>query len=149
METILWSLLGVVAGACIATQAPINTALGRGLGMPVAAAAVSFLAGGILLWLLTFGLSRAQGIVVDFAAPAPWLFIAGGVLGAVYVTSTIILTPMVGTAAVMALAIAGQLIGGMALDRIGFMGTAVREISMGRVAGALLLVIGAVMIRVL
>jgi len=149
METILWSLLGVVAGACIATQAPINVALGRGLGMPVAAAAVSFLAGGILLWLLTFGLSQLQGVAIDFAAPAPWLFVAGGVLGAVYVTSTILLTPMIGTAAVMALAIAGQLIGGMALDRIGFMGTAVREISMGRVAGAVLLVAGAIMIRVL
>jgi transporter family-2 protein len=49
----------------------------------------------------------------------------------------------------MALSVAGQLIGGLLLDRVGFMGMAVREISLGRIAGALLLVSGAVMIRVL
>jgi transporter family-2 protein len=41
------------------------------------------------------------------------------------------------------------LIGGMFLDKIGFMGMAVREISMGRIVGAILLLTGALMIRVL
>jgi bacterial/archaeal transporter family-2 protein len=70
-------------------------------------------------------------------------------LGAFYVFSNITLTPMIGAAAVMALSVAGQLIAGLALDRVGFMGMAVREITLGRVAGALLLIAGAVMIRVL
>ena len=47
METIIWALLGIIAGACIATQAPINAQLGRELGMPFAAAAMSFLAGAV------------------------------------------------------------------------------------------------------
>jgi transporter family-2 protein len=49
----------------------------------------------------------------------------------------------------MALSVTGQLIGGLFLDKIGFMGMAVREISVGRIAGAVLLVAGAIMIRVL
>lgn len=49
----------------------------------------------------------------------------------------------------MALSVAGQLIGGLLLDKIGFMGMAVREISVGRIAGAVLLVTGALMIRML
>ncbi|HTN60736.1 MAG TPA: DMT family transporter [Devosia sp.] len=149
MDTILWTLLGVVAGACIATQAPINAQLGRELGMPLAAAAMSFLAGTIALWIVSFAVARLQGISIDFFAPAPWLLVTGGLLGAVFVTSTIVLTPMIGAAAVMGLAIAGQLLAGLTLDRMGFMGMAVREISLGRVAGAVLLVAGAVMIRVL
>jgi len=149
MDTILWALFGVIAGACIATQAPINVQLGKGLGLPIAAAAVSFLAGGIVLWLLTFTFARIQGVSLDFSAPAPWMFVAGGLLGAVYVFSTVILTPIMGAAAVMALSVTGQMIAGMALDKVGFMGMAVREISMGRIAGAVLLVAGAVMIRTL
>ena len=80
--------------------------------------------------------------------PAPWLFVAGGCLGAAYVTSALILVPKLGTAATMAFVVTGQLLAGMAIDRIGFLGVAVREISLGRVAGAVLLLAGALMIRI-
>ena len=149
MDTVLWALMGIVAGACIATQAPINAQLGRNLGVPIAAAGVSFVAGAILLWGIAFIYSNVANIPINFGAPAPWTFVAGGVLGAFYVFSNIMLTPMIGAAAVMALSVAGQLVGGMVLDKIGFMGMAVREISMGRIAGAILLITGALMIRVL
>jgi transporter family-2 protein len=149
METVLWALMGVIAGACIAAQAPINASLGRALEVPVAAAAVSFLAGGVVLWALAFIFSHLNSTPINFGAPAPWTFVAGGLLGAFYVFSNITLTPVMGAAAVMALSVTGQLVGGLFLDKIGFMGMAVREISMGRLAGAALLVVGAVMIRVL
>lgn len=149
MDAILWALMGVIAGACIAAQAPINASLGRALEVPVAAAAVSFLAGGVVLWVLAFLFSHLTHTPINFGAPAPWTFIAGGLLGAFYVFSNIMLTPMIGAAAVMALSVAGQLIGGLVLDKVGFMGMAVREISMGRLAGAVLLVTGALMIRML
>jgi transporter family-2 protein len=35
----------------------------------------------------------------------------------------------------------------MVLDRIGFLGMAVREISLGRIAGAILLLAGALLVR--
>src|SRR5690606_18661469 len=136
MDAILWALMGVVAGICIAAQAPINASLGKALEVPVAAAAVSFLAGGVVLWALAFIFSHFSGVAINFGAPAPWTFVAGGLLGAFYVFSNITLTPMIGAAAVMALSVAGQLVGGLFLDKIGFMGMAVREITMGRLAGA-------------
>jgi len=148
METVLWSLLGVIAGACIAVQAPINAQLGRDIGLPVAAAAISFLAGSVALVIATIVVTRAQGISLAWAAPAPWLYFAGGLLGTVYVTSSILLTPKIGAAAVMALSVGGQLLAGIVLDRIGFLNLAVREISLGRIAGAVLLVAGVVMIRI-
>ncbi|WP_210257045.1 MULTISPECIES: DMT family transporter [unclassified Devosia] len=149
MDAILWALVGVVAGACIAVQAPINANLGKALEVPIAAAAVSFLAGGIVLWALAFLFSNVTATPINFAAPAWWTLIAGGLLGAVYVFSNITLTPMIGAGAVMALAVTGQLMAGLWLDKIGFMGMAVRELSVGRITGAALLIIGAVMIRVL
>lgn len=149
MDSLLWALMGVIAGACIAAQAPINASLGRALEVPIAAAAVSFLAGGVVLWALAFLFSHLTSTPINYGAPAPWTFIAGGLLGAFYVFSNITLTPLMGAAAVMALSVTGQLIGGLFLDKIGFMGMAVREISVGRIAGAVLLVAGAIMIRVL
>ncbi|KFL30772.1 hypothetical protein JP75_12280 [Devosia riboflavina] len=145
----LWALMGVFAGACIAVQAPINAGLGRALEVPIAAAAVSFLAGGVVLWALAFLFSHLTATPINFAAPAQWTLVAGGLLGAFYVFSNITLTPMIGAAAVMALSVTGQLMAGLVLDKVGFMGMAVREITMGRVAGAALLIVGAVMIRVL
>jgi transporter family-2 protein len=147
MMGLFWSLLGIVSGAFIAIQAPINSQLARGLGLPVAAAAFSFLSGAIVLGIATLAVTRGQGIALDWKAPAPWLFVAGGVLGGSYVTISTLLIPRIGAAALMALIVAGQLLAGMLMDRVGFLGMAVREISLGRVAGALLLMAGAVLIR--
>ena len=147
MIGVFWSFLGVLAGVFLAAQAPINAQLARGLGLPVAAAAFSFLSGAIVLGVATLLVTRAQGISLDWKAPAPWLFVAGGVLGGAYVPIATILIPRVGAAAVMAFLVAGQLLGGLLLDRIGFLGMAVREISLGRIAGAVLLVAGALLVR--
>ena len=146
---ILWILLGVISGACIAVQAPINAQLGRDLGLPFAAAFVSFVAGAILLGVVTFTVAAVTQTTIHWSQPAWWLFIAGGALGTVYVTSAVVLTPQIGAAAVMALAVTGQLLAGLFVDRVGFMGVAVRELTLGRIAGAALLVVGALMIRLL
>jgi len=147
MTGVLWPLVGILAGAFAATQAPINAELSRGLGLPVAAAAASFVSGAIILAMITATISQVQGVPPDWRAPAPWLFVAGGVLGAAFVTGGIILIPRMGAAATMAFIVAGQLMAGMLLDRIGFMGMAVREITLGRVGGAVLLLVGALLIR--
>lgn len=147
MVGLAWSLLGMLAGALLAAQAPINAQLARGLGLPVAAAAFSFLSGAVVLGLVTLLVVRSQGVSLDWKAPAPWLFVAGGVLGGGYVTIVTILVPRLGAAAVMAFLVAGQLLGGLVLDRMGFLGMAVREISLGRIVGALLLVTGALLVR--
>ena len=49
----------------------------------------------------------------------------------------------------MSFAIAGQLLAAMLLDRFGVLGMAVRETTLGRLAGAALLIAGVVLIRVL
>jgi transporter family-2 protein len=143
----LWSLLGILSGAFIAVQAPINAQLAKGLGLPVAAAAFSFLSGAVVLGLISVVVTRSQGISLDWRAPAPWLFVVGGLLGGSYVTISTILTPRIGAAALMAFLVAGQLLAGMLLDRVGFLGVAVREISLGRVVGAVLLLAGALLVR--
>jgi bacterial/archaeal transporter family-2 protein len=147
MMPFLWSLLGILCGTLIALQAPINAALGRALGQSVAAAAVSFVAGSVVLVAVSWALAQAQGAAIAWRAPPVWMLVTGGLLGAAYVTAVIVLTPKLGAAAMMALVVAGQLLAGLALDHMGAFELAVREISFGRVAGVVLLLAGALLIR--
>jgi len=43
--------------------------------------------------------------------------------------------------------VAGQIIGALAIDRFGLFGLALRELTFGRLAGAFLVFIGALMVR--
>lgn len=148
MIALLWTLIGVAAGACVALQAPINAQLAKGLGMPVAAAAISFFAGATALACITLLMAKTQGVSPDWRTPAPWLYFAGGCLGAIFVTVSILLTPRIGATAIMACFIAGQLGAGVLLDKFGVLGLAVRELSLGRIAGIVLLCTGVVLIRI-
>jgi transporter family-2 protein len=47
----------------------------------------------------------------------------------------------------MAFIVAGQLLTGLVLDRMGYFDLAVREITLGRMAGAVMLLAGALLIR--
>jgi bacterial/archaeal transporter family-2 protein len=140
--------LALSAGAMISVQAPLNAMAASRLGHPLGAAMLSFVVGTLCLLVVTLVVARGQVAWGSFASLPPLLYL-GGVLGAVFVTVTIVLTPTLGIGAVIALAIAGQVIAGLALDHFGLFDLAVREITAGRVAGAALTVAGALMVRFL
>jgi transporter family-2 protein len=71
------------------------------------------------------------------------------VLGTIYVIGNILLVPKLGTAVLFAFAIAGQLLAALVIDQYGLLGLAVRELSLGRIAGVAMVLAGAVMVRVL
>lgn len=146
MTTLLWSLLGIFAGALMALQAPINAALGRTLGQSIAAAAACFIAGAVVLVALSWGVARWQGTTIPWHAPPFWMLVGGGLLGATFVTFVILITNKLGTGTMVALIVAGQLIAGLLLDKAGAFDLAVREITLGRIAGAVLLLAGALLI---
>ncbi len=77
------------------------------------------------------------------------MIIGGGLLGATFLTTSIFLTPILGTAAVLCLVMAGQLMGALLIDQFGILGLATREVTFGRAAGAVIVVVGALMVRLL
>lgn len=140
--------LALLAGAMISVQAPLNAMAASRLGHPLGAATLSFVVGTLCLLAVTLVVARGQVAWGGFASLPPLLYL-GGVLGAIFVTVTIVLTPTLGIGAVIALAIAGQVIAGLTLDHFGLFGLAVREITVGRSVGAALTVAGALMVRFL
>jgi len=147
LPTLLFSLAAVVGGMCIALQLPLNARLGQGLGFPIAAAMVSFISGTIILSLITITSTKMGNVSLGWGQVSWPFYVLGGLLGAIYVTMTIMLIPRIGTTAVFGLSIVGQLIGGLILDKIGFVGFTARELSLGRVSGVVLLILGAILVQ--
>ena len=76
----------------------------------------------------------------------PWWGWLGGALGAVYAVATVLLARTLGAATLTALVVTGQLVCSVALDHFGAVGFTEHAVSVGRVAGCLLLIGGIVLI---
>lgn len=137
-------VLGVVAGCLVALQAPINSRLGRTVGT-WQAASVSFLVGTAVLLLVTAFVSGGLGRIGDVGR-APWWALTGGLLGAVYVTVGLVAVRTIGASGLTAVAIAGQLIISVVIDRLGLLGVARQHIGPGRIVGLVLLVAGVALV---
>jgi len=136
-------LMTAAAGGLIAAQAPINAALGRATGS-LAAALISFAVGTIALAAILI-LTGQGGEVGSLTDVAP-VYLIGGLLGAVYVTCALIAVKAVGAGGVAAATVTGQLIASVALDRVGAFGLDVEPLSLGRVVGVVLLLVGTFLI---
>lgn len=143
-----WLLVvfALVAGTLLPTQAGINTQLAKSLGHPLLAACISFASGAIALLLYTIS-RRVPLPSVSTAMQAPWYLWIGGLLGAVYLTSTIVLAPLLGAATMVGLVVAGQMLASIFIDHFGLVGFPVHPISFWRSIGAILLIVGVVLIQ--
>ena len=146
---LLFTLVALVAGGMIALQAPINAEAAGRLGHPISAATMSFCVGTIVLIALMLLFARGSTNLGALQTMPLYMLLGGGLLGAVYVTVNLMLAPKIGVAAVMALGIAGQLFTALLLDRFGMFQLIERELSLGRVSGAILVLVGALMVRLL
>jgi transporter family-2 protein len=146
---LLFTLVALVGGGLIALQAPINAEVATRLGHPLSAATMSFCVGTIGLIALTVLFARQSTNLGALGTMPLYMLLGGGLLGAIYVTVNLILAPRIGVAAVMALGIAGQLVTALLLDRFGLFELMERGLTVGRVGGAMLVLVGALMIRLL
>jgi transporter family-2 protein len=132
-------LIMALVGGCIALQAPINAGLGKSTGN-FAAATISFAVGTILLAAIVGASGRAGGL--GDVAHVEWYYLLGGVLGAAYVFSALVLVSEIGAGAVAAATVTGQLTTSVILDRIGFLGLEQEAITPSRLLGVALLLAG-------
>lgn len=137
-------LATVLAGGLIALQAPINGMLGRTIGS-IAAASVSFAIGTVALVGITVLFAGGFGSIAA-AGGLSWVYLTGGVLGAIYVTTALIAVRTLGAGGVTAATITGQLAMSLALDRAGLLGLVERPLTPVRMIGVVLLVAGTLLI---
>lgn len=135
-------LMMVCGGMAVALQPSINARLAQKTGA-YESSMISFAVGTIamLAVVLVTGKGSLRGVMA-----AEWWELTGGILGAFFVTLTIIAVPRLGTTAVMAAIIAGQLATGAFLDHIGAFGLRQLPFSPLRLLGMVLLAAGAALI---
>ncbi len=146
MSWLLLLPIALAAGMAAPTQFAINTQLRDVVGGPVLAAALSFLVGTVALFATTAVLRRSVPELGPIAG-APWWMWTGGLLGAFFVCASIILTPRLGTATTVGVFLTGQVVASIAIDHFGLLGVPVQSASLPRIGGALLIVVGVVIVQ--
>ncbi|MEA2148470.1 MAG: bacterial/archaeal transporter family-2 protein [Solirubrobacteraceae bacterium] len=133
-------LLTALTGGLVALQAPINSTLGRSVGT-WQAAFVSFAIGTAALALVAALATGGLGQIGE-VRHVSLLYLTGGLLGAAYITSVLVTVRTLGLGGVTAATIAAQLAVSVVVDRFGLLGVTRQPITVGRVAGVVLLGLG-------
>ena len=134
-------LLALAAGTALPVQFAVNSELRGAVGGPVTAAAISFLVGTLALAAAVL-VARQEVPTLYGASQAPWWAWTGGLLGAFLVAASIILTPKLGAATTITLVIAGQIFTSIVLDHFGLLNLPVHVVTLPRIGGAVLVMIG-------
>ncbi len=135
----------ILAGGATALQAPTNAKLAAALVSPVNAALVSFAVGTLALAMLAAVLHVRPDVAA--ARDLPWYAWIGGLYGAVFVVIAAWAVPRLGVASTITLMVAGQLLLSLVLDHFGAFGVPRQPVSLGRIAGVVLVISGVVLVR--
>jgi bacterial/archaeal transporter family-2 protein len=135
----------LIAGALQAWGPPMNNALRSSLQNPWLSSVVSFLpivAFLFVVWVcVPHPLPTREGI-----ASMPWWAPLGGLIGAVAVVAGLLFVGQVGAGTFGGLTITANILMSLLIDKYGWFGMTVHDLSPGRMAGAVLMVAGIALI---
>lgn len=135
--------VGLMAGALLGTQPSVNGALGKSVAHPLQASLISFASGTAILLVLTTVVGG--GFPPRFVIPPaqlPWWIWLGGAIGVTMVTTSLILVPRVGSLPWFAAVMTGQTVAALVLDHYGLLGNPRTPVTLLRLLGTVLLVLG-------
>ena len=138
-------LLTFLVGTIIPVQAILNARLGRQTGGSLMGALLSFATGFICLLILNFASNPQSVLQVKFSGP--WYVWLGGVIGAIFVGYITWVNQQQGLALTFALVVSGQIFISLLIDHYGLFGAAIRSITLEKIAGAALIIVGIVLIK--
>jgi transporter family-2 protein len=138
-------LIAALTGALLTAQIGCNAMVGSRLGHPLWGSLANFAVGSAVLVAVTLALGLRWPAAAAIAGVPAWAWI-GGLFGATYIVSSTAIGPLIGGATFLALTVAGQMLSALLIDHYGWLGFPVREISLLRFTGALLVVAGVVLL---
>lgn len=139
-------VLCVAAGGLLPLQAAMNATVGVKTSGPVFATAVNFVVG-LLALMVTLTALRVPWPSAAQLAGVPWWSWLGGLCGVAMVLSMLLAAPRLGATVTVAALIAGQIGVSLLCDTFGWLTYQTQPLTPGRIAGAVLLVAGVVLIR--
>lgn len=138
----------LLVGMGVVVQSGANTQLRAILGNPFLAGLVSFGVGTATLLIINLSLkSDFTALSAHSVQQSSWWMWLGGVMGTFFIMSVIFVAPEIGPTKLFGLIIASQLTFSLIVDHYGWMGFAAQPISLKRVLGVVLLVVGAFLVQ--
>jgi bacterial/archaeal transporter family-2 protein len=143
---VVFYLLIVAAGVSVALQQVLNANLRMELGSAWWAGFISYLIGTLAMLTMTI-VSGEPWLSATMAARTSWVSWTGGIFGAIFIATAILMVPRFGAATVLALIVVGQMLGSLTFDHLGLLGIPQHPVNPMRLAGAAFLILGVVLIR--
>jgi bacterial/archaeal transporter family-2 protein len=142
----IFVLVAFLLGIANTTQSGVNSQLRIALDNPILAAIISF-SGGLTVLLISYVLFNTSAVPTpDVFRQVSWWKFTGGLFGAFFVTSVIMIVNNLGPANMLSLIVAGQLISAIIIDHYGWLGFHVQPINLARVTGVIFLIVGVYLI---
>lgn len=141
-EMTLIIALGLLGGFAVGLQSPIAGAIGLRIG-PTASSFILHMSGMLLSGFLLF--LRGGEKVRDWYH-LPWYMLGSGIFGLILFLSISVTLPRLGATVMITLIICGQLLAGLLIDQFGWFGVPLHPITLIRVCGAALLLLGGFLI---
>jgi len=142
----IFIVLAILAGMALPLQGAINSKLASFMHNPFLSALISFTIGTIALLIYVL-VSRIPLSQLSGVREAPMITWIGGLLGAFFITATLLTVPKLGVALTFSLVILGQMIVTLPMDHFGLLGVMVRSITWPRILGVVLVIAGTILIR--
>lgn len=139
--SIVYYIFAFLCGISNSTQSGVNAELRKSINNPIFAAIISFTVGLLTLILVTPFFKETMPTIATLKSVEWWKF-SGGILGAFFVTTVIMSVQKIGSANMICLIVAGQLLTAMLLDHFGLLGFKLHPVSGLRIAGGLLIMAG-------
>ncbi len=138
-------VLTVMIGTLLPVQASLNAELTKLLKHPYLGAFISFFTGTLTLSLIIL-IQRAPVGDLKRLGSIPFHYYMGGMMGALFVGSSIFLIPRLGPTLMMASFVTGQLISSVIIDHYGWFNMPVYAITPQRIIGIILLFSGLLLV---
>lgn len=134
-------LLVVFAGSLFPLQAGINARCGAALGHPLWATLANFV-GGSVFAVIALAIVRPSQPNVERALAAPWWVWAGGLCGCTFVCIALVAVRPLGYLGLVSGLLVGQVLASVVFDHSGFLREQAHPMTLGRLAGVMLLAVG-------
>lgn len=139
---ILYVIIGILAGVAIANMTPINAQLRNKVHSPFVSVVISITISTIVMAIITLISGQSLLPKLSFITSNPAYIWFGGVIGAVYIVSNVLMFPKIGSIETVILPLLGQILMGVVIDALGLFGGVATPVKLAKIIGVVLLMVG-------
>ena len=137
-NTVVVLFVAILGGAAAVIQAQLNGIMDKGMGT-LESVFITYGVGGIVIALIMLFM---RGGNLSAFTTLPWYVVFAGICGLVIIGSISFTVPRIGLVTMITILVATQFILGALIDHFGFLGAEIRLMTLQKVAGIGILMLG-------